>query len=102
MSPVILYGIEMWCLKENDIRILKLNRATLMGMFVLKVIDRKGIIYIMQMLGYEVMTQLAKENNANWYAHVLRRKGGHVMKKTLDIEVRGHSRKWRPKRTWMF
>ena len=31
--------------------------------------------------------QLAKANNMHWYCHVLMREDGHVLRRTLNLEV---------------
>ena len=53
------------------------------------------------MLGLnETIDQLAMANSVHWLGHVLRREGGHVLRRALDLEVEGQRKKWRPKRTW--
>ena len=37
----------------------------------------------------DTIDQLTVANSACWYGHVLRRKNGHVMRRTLDFEVEG-------------
>ena len=55
----------------------------------------------MFMLGLnETMHQLAMANSVCWYSHVLRREGGHVLRRALDFEVEGKRKKGRLKRTW--
>ena len=44
----------------------------------------------MEMLGLkEKVAQMAKANGVRWYRHVLRRDDGHVLRKVLEIEVKG-------------
>ena len=63
--------------------------------------DRKKSTDYMSMFGLsETIDQLAMANSVRWYGHVLRREGGHVMRRALDIEVEGQRKKGRPKRTW--
>ena len=46
------------------------------------------------MLGLnETMDQLAMANNVHWYGHVLRREDGHVLRRALDFEVEGQTKK---------
>ena len=48
----------------------------------------------MIMLGLnETMDQLAMANNVHWYGHVLRREDGHVLRRALDFEVEGQTKK---------
>ena len=37
----------------------------------------------------ETVVQVAKANGVRWYGHVLRRDDGHVLKKALELEVKG-------------
>ena len=48
----------------------------------------------------EIIDQLAIANSVCWYGHMLRREDGHVLRRTLDLEVEGERKKRRPKRTW--
>ena len=44
----------------------------------------------MQMLGLkETVVQMAKANGVRRYGHVLRRDDEHVLRKTLEFEVKG-------------
>ena len=55
----------------------------------------------MEMLGLkETVVQMAKANGVRWYGHVLRRDDGHVLRKTLEFEVRGKRKQGRPKKKW--
>ena len=61
----------------------------------------KDLRIFMFMLGLnETIDQLAMATSVRWYGHVLRREDVHVMRRTLDFEVEGQRKKWRPKRTW--
>ena len=37
--------------------------------------------------------QLAMTNSVCWYGHVLRREDGHILRRALDFEVEGQSKK---------
>ena len=42
------------------------------------------------MLGLkETVFQMAKANGVRWYAHMLRRDDGYVLRKVLEFEVKG-------------
>ena len=47
----------------------------------------------------ETMDWLAMANSVHWYGHVLRIEDGHVLRRALDFEVEGQSKKGRLKRT---
>ena len=53
------------------------------------------------MLGLsKTIDQLAMANNVHWYGHVLRKKDGHVLRRTLDFEFYGQSKKEKQNWTW--
>ena len=53
------------------------------------------------MLGLnETIDQLAMANSVHWHGHMLRIEDGHILIRSLDIEVEDQRKKGRPKRTW--
>ena len=62
----------MWCKIDGE----KKRTEDLLKMLVLK----------------ETVVHMAKANGVRWYRHVLRRDGGHVLRKTLEFEVKGKRR----------
>ena len=48
----------------------------------------------------ETIDQLAMANSVLWHGNVLRREGGHILRRELDFEVEGQRKKGRPKGTW--
>ena len=48
----------------------------------------------------ETIGQLVMACSVRWYGHVLRREDGHVLRRALDFEVEGQTKKRRLKRTW--
>ena len=82
-----LYGSETWCLRENEMAILRRTERAMCGA---KVMEKKGTEDLMEMLGLnETVVQMAKASGVRWYGHVLRKDGGHVLRKALEFEVRG-------------
>ena len=102
VRPAILYGSEAWYLNESDIGILRrTKRSIVREMCGVQLKDRKRSTYLMFMLCLnETMDLLAMANSVHWYGHVLRREGGHVLRRILDYEVEGQMMKGKPKRTW--
>ena len=43
---------------------------------------------------------MVKANGVRWYEHVLRRDDGHILRKALEVEVKGKRIRGRPKKTW--
>ena len=61
--------------------------------------EKKRTEDLMEMLGLkETAVQMAKANGVRWYGHVLRRDDGHVLRKVLELEVRGKRKSGRPKK----
>ncbi|XP_006813953.1 uncharacterized protein LOC102807557, partial [Saccoglossus kowalevskii] len=101
VRSALLYGSETWCLSENELGILRTERAMVRVMCGVKLMDRKITEDLMQMLGLkEAVDRLAKANGIRWYGHVLRREDGHVLRRALDLEVSGPRKRGRPKKTW--
>ena len=71
----MLYGSESWCLRENEMEILrKIERAMVRAMCGAKLMEKKRTGDLMEVLGLkETLVQMAKANGVRWYRHVLRR-----------------------------
>ena len=70
--------------------ILRTERAMVRAMCGAKLMEKKRTEDLMEMLGLkETAVQMAKANGVRCYGHVLRRNDGHVLRKTLEFEVRG-------------
>ena len=55
-----------------------------------KLMEKKRTEDLMEMLGLkDKVVQMAKANGVRWYRHVLRRDGGHVLRKVLEFAVKG-------------
>ena len=68
-----------------------------------KLMEKKRTEDLMQMLGLkETVVQMAKANGVRRvrYGRMLRRDGGHVMRKAFEIEVKGKRKRGRPRKTW--
>ena len=96
----MLYGSEAWYLKKSEMGILRrTERSVMKAMCGVQLNDRKRSTDLMFMLGLnETIDQLAMANSVRWYGHVLKREDGHVSRRSLDFEVEGQWKKWRPKR----
>ena len=87
VRSAMLYGSETWCLRENEMAIL---RRTARAMSGAKLMEKKRTEDLMEMLGLkETAVQMAKANGVTWYGHVLRRDEWHVLRKVLEFEARG-------------
>ena len=98
----MLYGSETWCLRENEMAILRrAERAMVRAMCGVKPVEKRNTAELMDMLGLrETIDGLAKANGVRWYGHVLRREEDNVLKKALRFTVEGQRRRGRPRKTW--
>ena len=94
----MLCGSETWCLRENEIAILRrTERAMVSSMCGVKFGDRN----LMEMLGLkETLDRMAKAYGVRWYRHVIRRNDDNILKKAMMMEVNGKQKRGRPKMTW--
>ena len=102
VRSAMLYGSETWCLKENEMVILRrTERAMIRAMCGVKLMDKKKTDVMMCMLGLnESIDKLAKANGVRWFGHVLRRPNDDILQRTLRFEVKGKQKRGRPKKTW--
>ena len=98
VRSVMLYGSETWCLRENEMAILRrTERAMVRVMCGAKLMEKKRTEDLMERLGLkEAAVQMAKANGVRWYGYVLRRDDGHTPRKALEFEVRGKRKPGRP------
>ena len=78
-----VYGSETWCLRENEMTILRrIEKAMVRAMCGAKLMEKKRTEDLMEMLGLkETVVQMAKANGVRWYGHVLRWDNGHFLRK---------------------
>ena len=62
---VMLYGSETWCLRENEMAILRRTERAMCGS---KLMEKKRTEDLMEMLGFkETAVQMAKANGVRCY-----------------------------------
>ena len=99
VRSAMLYGSETWCLRETEMAILRrTERAMVRSMCGVKLVDRKKMEDLMEMLGLkETLDRMAKANGVRWYGHVIRRDDDNILKKAMMMEVNGKRKRGRPK-----
>ena len=82
VRSAMLYGSEAWCLRENEMAILRrTEKAMVRALCGAKLMEKKKTEDLMEMLGLkEIVVQMRKANGVRWYRHVLRRDDGHVLR----------------------
>ena len=68
------YGSETWCLRKNEIAILRrVKRFMMRAMCDVKLVDKRNTKELMDMLGLkETADKLARVNSVRWNGHILR------------------------------
>ena len=91
VRSAMLYGSETWCLRDNEMAILRrTERAMVRAMCSAKLMEKKRTEDSMAMLRLkETVIQMAKANEVRWYGHLLRRDDGHVLRKALEFKLKG-------------
>ena len=69
IEPAMLYGSETWCLRENEMGILRrAERAMVRAMCGAKPVEKRNTAELMDMLGLrEIIDGLAKANGVRCY-----------------------------------
>ena len=101
VRSAMLYGSETWCLRENEVIILKKSkRAMVRSMCGVKLEDGKNTEDLMKTLGLkETIDKMAQANGVRWYGHVVRRDEESILKKAMMLQVNGQQKRGRPKQT---
>ena len=92
VRSAMLDGSETWYLRENEMAILKTEKAVMKAMCGVKIIEKRSQ-ELMSLQGLkDTFDGLARASGVRWYGHVLRR--------ALDLEVAGRGERERPNMTW--
>ena len=102
VRSAMLWGSETWCLKESEMAILRrTERAMERSMRGVKLVDRKNMEELMEMLGLrETLDRMAKANGVRRHGHVIRRDDDNILKKAIMLEVNGQRKRGRPEISW--
>ena len=77
------------------------ERAMVRSMCGVKLVDRKKMENLMEMLGLtETLNKMAKANGVRWYGYVIRRDDDNILKKAMMTEVNWKRKRGRLKLTW--
>ena len=101
VRSAMLYGSETWCLRETKMAILRTERAMVRSMCGVKLVDKKKMENLMEVLGLKkTLDRIAKANGVRRYEHVIRRDDDNILKKAVMMEVNRKRKRGRPKLTW--
>ena len=77
------------------------NRSMVRSMCGVKLVDRKNMEDLMEMLGLkETLDRMAQVNGVKWYGQVIRRYDDNILIKAMMLEVNGQRKRRRPKMIW--
>ena len=101
VRSAMLYGSETWCLRENEMIILRrTERAMVRSMCGVKLVNRKNTEDLMKLLGLkETLDKMAQANGVRWCGHVVRRDEESILKKAMMLQANGQRKRGRPKQT---
>ena len=67
----MLYGSETWCLSENEMAILRTEKAMMRAISGVKMIEKRRSQELMSLQGIQdTLDGLARASGARWYGHV--------------------------------
>ena len=97
----MLCGSETWCLMEKELAILrKTERAMIRTISGVKLMERKNIDDLMDMLGLdETMNKKAKDNGVRWCEHVSKKEDHDILRKASEFKLDGQKKRGRSKMT---
>ena len=101
IRPAMLYGAETWATtkrQEKRIEVTEMRMLRWMCGVTLKYKIRNEHIR-----GTTRVAQASKkitERRLNWYGHVMRRDGEHILRKVLRADIPGKRKRGRPKTRW--
>ena len=101
VRSAIMYGSETWCLRKNEIAILRrTEKAMIRAMCGVKLIEKRRIQKLVSLLGLkDTLDKVARASRVRWYGHVLRRDDYDVLRRALDFEVVGRTGRGQPNMT---
>ena len=71
VRSAMLYGSETWCLRENEMAILRTKKAMMRAMCKVKVIEKRTNQELMSLLSLkDTLDRLARASQLRWYGHV--------------------------------
>ena len=87
VRSAMLYGSEAWCLRENEMTILRrTEKSIIKAMCGVKIIEKRKSQELMSLLGLkDTFDGLARESGVRWYRHVLRMDNDDVLRRALDF-----------------
>ena len=101
VRPVLLYGSEIWPVKEEDLVRLHCTRMSMLRrMSHATFKDRIPSKYLLTKFNLLPVRRIVQCNQLHWFGHVVRMDNDNWVKKSMTLEVYGRRDPGRPKKTW--
>ena len=101
IRPAMLYEEETWATTKRQEQRIEVTDMRMLGWMC--GVTRKGKIRNEHIRGTTRVAQASKkitERRLNWYGHVMRRDGEHILRKVLRADIPGKRKRGRPKTRW--
>ena len=83
-----LYGSEIWCLRKNEMAIMRRIKKAMRAMCGVKLIEITRRQEFMSLLGLKnTLNGPARTSGVRWYGHVLKKNTGDVLRRALDFKL---------------
>ena len=102
VRSAMLYGSETWCLRKNEMAMLRrTEKAMMRAMCGIEIIEKRRSQELLSLLGLkDTFDGLARTSGVRCYGHVLRKDHGDVLRRALYFEVAVRRGRGRPNMTW--
>ena len=101
IRPAMLHGTETWATTKRQEKRIEVTEMRMLRWMC--GVTRKDEIRNEHIRGKTRVAQASKkitERRLNWYGHVMRRDGEHILRKVLRADIPGKRKRGRPKTRW--
>ena len=101
IRPAMLYGAETWATTKRQEKRIEVTEMRMLRWMC--GVARKNKIRNEHIRGTTRVAQASKnitERRLNWYGHVMRRDGEHILRRVLRADMPGKRKRGRPKTRW--
>ena len=96
----MLYRGEIWCVRQNEMAILRAEKSMMRAMCGVKITEKRWSQEPMSLLGLkDTLNRLARASGVRCFGHALERDNGDVLRRGLNFEVVGKREHGRPNMT---
>ena len=103
IRPAMLYGAETWATTKRQEKRIEVTEMRMLRWMC--GVTCKDKIRNEHIRGTKRVAQASKqitERRLNWYGHVMRRDGEHILRKVLRADIPGKRKRGQPKTRWKY